>query len=248
MKTIKAKIIMLPTKDKEKAGLCTDTLKYGDVSHISMGLPSQIIEDNTVPGFKTVLEYQHLYFITDDEIKSNEGKLLGDWVWNSKYNKIFQMNGDITEYDFKIVATTDPKLAGNVVYTEYEKNVQGAIQGLPKPSQEFIKKYCEAGGIDEVLIEITPFETCPDGEWVLGGSMEREFINQNKLEYSYREGIKINPDNTVNIHPIKDSWNREEVQNIITKLLHDVHSGDLSFGNKVIDLTKSPKQWFEENL
>jgi hypothetical protein len=59
-------------------------------------------------------EKYQLYVVDDEEkIKENtftvkEG-FNGDWFWNSKYNFIARI-GDITEFDFKIIATTDTNL------------------------------------------------------------------------------------------------------------------------------------------
>lgn len=33
----------------------------------------------------------------------------GDVIWNSMYNKVFKLSGDITAYDFKILFSTNPK-------------------------------------------------------------------------------------------------------------------------------------------
>lgn len=52
----------------------------------------------------------HLYLVSNNKIKSNEGKVMGDWAYNSMYSNIFQMNGDITSFDWKIEATTNRNL------------------------------------------------------------------------------------------------------------------------------------------
>ena len=78
-------------------------------------------------------QYQNLYVISNDTIK------LGDWVYNkNEYPKIEYIDGsalpNISDYK-KIVATTDENL------------------NLPKIPNNFIEKYCEAGGINEISIE-----------------------------------------------------------------------------------------------
>jgi hypothetical protein len=41
-------------------------------------------------------------------------------------------------------------------------------------------------------------------------------------------------------------YSEEEVEIIITKLMNDVHCGDLCYGDNVIDFKLSPRQWFEK--
>ena len=44
----------------------------------------------------------------------------------------------------------------------------------------------------------------------------------------------------------KKMYSEEEVEIIITKLMNDVHCGDLCYGDNVIDFKLSPRQWFEK--
>jgi hypothetical protein len=41
-------------------------------------------------------------------------------------------------------------------------------------------------------------------------------------------------------------YSEEEVEIIITKLMHEVHTGDICYGNNVIDFKISPRKWFEQ--
>jgi hypothetical protein len=140
------KVHMLPDS-KPRSVLCnskTKEYKYSKLGSLSLG--------------HLDFQPQNLYFTSDEKIKSNEGKIMGDWCWNSIYNKIFQMNGDVTAYDFKIVATTDKSLiipckCGNIspcaLYPEQICN----FKKYPQISQQFQEEYCKAGGIDEVYLE-----------------------------------------------------------------------------------------------
>ncbi len=38
-----------------------------------------------------------------ERIESNKGTTKGDWAYNGMYKKLFQMVGDVTEYDFKVL-------------------------------------------------------------------------------------------------------------------------------------------------
>ena len=42
-------------------------------------------------------------------------------------------------------------------------------------------------------------------------------------------------------------YSEEEVENIITKLMHEVHTGDICYSNNVIDFKISPRKWFEQH-
>jgi hypothetical protein len=45
----------------------------------------------------------------------------------------------------------------------------------------------------------------------------------------------------------KRMYSEEEVEKIISKLMNEVHSGDICYGDKIIDFKISPKKWFEQN-
>jgi hypothetical protein len=44
----------------------------------------------------------------------------------------------------------------------------------------------------------------------------------------------------------KRMYSEEEVEKIISKLMNEVHSGDICYGDKIIDFKISPKKWFEQ--
>lgn len=146
-----------------------------------------------------------LYFTTDSEIKE------GDWYIDD-CNLIRQaVTSDKDYWDRrptykKIVTSTDKSL------------------GLPQPSQAFIQKHCELGGIDEVDLE---YEVIDKG-----------FINALKGNHNYDYRLKVDSHNTITIHSIKDSWGREEVIELLSKLNHTLNIGsELTF-----------EEWLKENL
>jgi len=132
MELKKIKIIILPAE------------KYIDgkvLIHMAYDNPKQLWvttvnkeEDNTVwiP--------QHLYFLSDEEIKE------GDWCFHLGFERLEQWYNNI-ELDIslrrKIVATTDITL----------REKQYKAKRLPRPTKSFIKEYCKLGGINEVDIE-----------------------------------------------------------------------------------------------
>jgi hypothetical protein len=72
--------------------------KAGEICRFPYGLNIAAQDDMGYPVIKPIL------ISRTEKITSNKGKEMGDWTYNTLYKKIFQMNGDITEYDFKILA------------------------------------------------------------------------------------------------------------------------------------------------
>ena len=175
-------VVMLPTEKASKIWLKESTLSYND--------------DLSSLGFIP----QHLYFLSDDEIKErdivkipcgigrvkelhyklgndNPSYIVEDLIilslrYGQKENE-FQTNSFRFEDVKKIIASTDESLK------------------LPRPSNEFIKKYCELGGIDEVLVEYKcSYEDC-------------NMFGCHKYEGCHLiQQLKVAPDNTISIYPI----------------------------------------------
>ena len=169
---------------------------------------------------KTVFQAQHLYITSNDEIKE------GDWIMHIN-NNIFLQNlpkGNNLHWWKKIIATTDTSLKRVVGI--------GTFAPLPQPSQQFIEQYIEAYNKGEVITDVLI-----------------EYKNNYDLHYYTPAGgiecckkidnwkLLINPDNTINIKPIKDSWNREEVETLLM----------LAFNSKRSSITRQ-EEWIKENL
>ena len=171
------------------------------------------------------LQNQHLYITTDEEIKEGDWYLLG--------NIPRQSTGNLGKPDakwLKIIATTDPKL-----YTEmdngFEKSTKRVKVFIPQIPQSFIEEYYKAGGIDEVDVEY-----------------HSKTIGISEYEVDTKTGLnvqipKVDSHNTITIHPIKDSWSREEVVDLFRKYQH-------AKANQLINLEDPlvPLEWIKENL
>lgn len=168
---------------------------------------------------------QHLYIISDEKIKE------GDWCLQiHKTNKNVPINvvkyrdfGEGSFYFKKIIATTDTSLLIKNVITDL---IQGT-KYLPQPTQEwvehYIKEYNEGNIITEVNVEY---------EWNGGRAGD------------YKEVLKISKDNTITIYPIKDSWTREEVKQLLIKI-----SCDLAQSDRFTYYTEErANNWIKENL
>lgn len=167
----------------------------------------------------------HLYFLSDEKIKE------GDWYLNNdilfRADDVFDNgnNPNQNKDNKKIIATTDSYL-----------NEQDRFNGkswenlLPRPSNEFLKKYCELGGIDEVMVEYEGIE------WL-----------DRPLEYF----LKVAPDNTITIKPIQpktytqESYNKQEVIQILTGYHNAFNTRKGKFGDL---LRKQLDDWVKQNL
>ncbi len=179
-------VVMLPTEKASHIGFYTDpkdTRLYFNSSKTPL-LKNQ-------PNWKP----QHLYFLSDDEIKD------GDWVfdvfaWKRGKGDVVIQNVNLTQGQLqfckKIIATTDESLVTkhncNCFATTYE-GCSECLELLPRPSNEFLKKFCELGGIDKVLVEYD----CDHSE------LPDEVIEQ---LIKIVDVIKVAPDNTITIYPI----------------------------------------------
>jgi hypothetical protein len=242
----KAQVIMLPT-DKSNIVLITPKVEYqigieSKKSFLQGGkdwIYNSSVTDNSEKA-------QYLYIISDDKIKEgdyiyNELSGIGKYIKNEEFNDgivvIYNNQGFEVAEDIKnvkkIIATTDTSLE---IKTYYKKvgDTLGRNEKVPQPSQQFIEKYIESynkSNVDsnnytiiDVLVEYELYQNS---------------INYHKDIWKDFERLKVNPDNTININikPLKESWNREEVINIINKFNRRI--------NKPI--TDIPK-WIKKNL
>ena len=185
-------VVMLPTKKASKIGKYqdTDNLVYNDGTDIPRG------------------EFQHLYFLSDEEIEE------GDWIYDTitKKIEIAKYNHDVLKRDWKkIIATTNETLRIKEVLDEEDP----IYKFYPRPSNEFIKKYCELGGIDKVLVEYEQFLINPYTEKEV---TTFDTIAAEDLESDYK--LKVAPDGTISIYPFNtENYTKKEVIKILDNFL-----------------------------
>ena len=211
----KAKVVMLPTNQKSRLFKGGGSLNY--LSHT--------VDDGE--GWRSP---QHLYIISDDKIK------LFDWIYNNKENIVEQITSK-TQLIFvleenkenqtfkKIIATTDSSLEIFDKELSNRHSVKVNIL-LPEPSQQFIQKYIEeynkGNYIEDVLVEYEDGKSYSGNEGLI-----------------IKEWLKIDPkDNTITIKKVKDSWSREEVEDLIYSAMKD----------RCYTTIAEWKKWIEENL
>ena len=241
----RAQVIMLPTENTSNIFLAKKGLSKSKLIYHPTAAYKYYEKDRDCN--------QHLYIISDDEIKE------GDWYYNSRLNQIFQSirkSGYSKKTDdYKVIATTDTSLTKDI--RMLCKSCKGSGGGFspkcitckgngiriendlsPQPSQQFIEKYIESYNrgkiITDVLVEYEEVNIGPD----LTKSL-RYYPDNLTLK------LKVNPkDNTITIKKLKDSWNREE----IVELLHKLNNDSYKYLNykdlQNVRLTK----WIEVNL
>lgn len=169
-----SKVVMLPTEKASKILTEDKILKFN---------PTGIEVGGNV-------EYQHLYFLSNDEIKEEDWFIQADGgdskpilrklVTEEEYHKTRYNNHYYPYYTGsksfpskswgckKIIASTDESL------------------GLPRPSNEFIKKYCKLGSIDEVLVEYE--------------------CDHSQMPNKIIDILKVAPDNTITIYSVNNGY------------------------------------------
>ena len=243
-----AKVVMLPTNQKvintkEYQLLLSNSLFWTSKIEIKRYTEGWFFLNNssntnshaiTVPNVEK-FKHQHLYIISDDEIK------LFDCVYNNKENIVEQINSK-TQLIFVLEENKENQTFKKIIATTDKTLSQTSRTEIPQPSQQFIQKFVEeynkGNVITDVLVE---YELVSNEEYFLNT------INPDDDVPYFDENLKINlNDNTITIKKVKDSYSREEV---------------IEFGNKVKEYCKDGwkpdslhrvffewDKWIEENL
>lgn len=232
MSQVKCKVVMLPTEKASPLVLNSDGFLEYDWVLATYGGVTQ----------------QFLYILSDEEITEKfEGFCIDD--------KGFIRHGMSDLYTLslskKIIASTDESL------------------GLPRPSDSFIKKYCEKGGIDEVMVEyeLITENICAHCNGILyqewsrynGRYFHKETsssgcIDKREIAIPIQNNkLKVTPDNTIPIKPLKISYTSEEVEKLMClawdkaiDVNNNIDNYLYSDGKAVNDFTV--KGWIKENL
>ena len=240
----KAQVVILPTNEKPVKGqILRRHIWKGDpkLEEDSLWLYNNTITIDNVKQYTTLngsfrdwykaFIPQHLYIISDDEIKEN------DYCLNLETNTVFKMHKHglpTSNRNKKIIATTDTSLINRRQMTFMDEATEW-IYDLPQPSQQFIEKFIEeynkGNVITNVLVEYEQdyanrnCSTCnlgTDGTCELNLEKKCCSSTNNVTKHgdywiSCLDGeedseiykIKVNPkDTTITIKKLKDSWNR----------------------------------------
>ena len=105
---------------------------------------------------------------------------------------------------------------------------------LPQPSQQFIKKFVEEYNRGNIITDVLVEYELISNEEYFGNT-----VNPDDDVPYFDERLKINhKDSTITIKKVKDSWNREEVENLIYTAMKD----------RCYTTIAEWKKWIEENL
>jgi rRNA maturation endonuclease Nob1 len=198
-KSIRGKVVMLTT---EKASIIVST------NNNTLYLQALSNKDNNN-------NYKHLYITSEEEIKK------GDWGINLNKDTLYRLssNDNIGGWK-KVIASTDKLEIGR----EHDDTVpfpKTRPVYLPTLKSTFVDKYIEQYNkdnvIEDVLIEME--------QLMVKGSYNNKcsscgeiFSYSDKLNFicsSCGLRVKTNANNQVTIRKIKDSWNREEVLELL---------------------------------
>ena len=170
----KTKVVMLPTNEKAN-------LKLGQ---------NGLLVNNTL-DYDTHFTNQHLYFLSDDEIKEGDWFYLDDANIVAQYTTVKPLN-----QAKKIIASTDR------LEIPYQFDKWSII---PRPSKSFIEKYVREhySGVPiiNVLVEYNHL-------------LSTTGLNEEWLKVN-------DSDNTITIRKIKDSWTTQEVFNLLQQFNND---------------------------
>jgi len=264
METKRAQVIMLPTKEKSHIGLYTDIRGKLDIYYknaLTPQIKTFFPQHLYITTDDEIKEGDWVYWNDPEELTSDINQvhsIKGDIVLLS-HPKHSETECFINECN-KIIVTTDKSL--RVPYNNGDMN---DLIILPQPSQAFIEKYCKEGGIDEVLVE---YEWEEGDKFELDNLDTARFINDtelencsgtifNKSELSKADlkyvafdkdahaklKLKVDEHNTITIHPIKNSWSREEVESLLFKYAEDEHAWFSTKGE-----ADQFNNWIKENL
>ena len=208
----RAKVVMLPTNEakgdfsKERIYPCL--LKYSWMFD-KEGKGKLIFTDSNI---RTPTQLQHLYIISDDEIK-DDYYIIDNIPELLKNNGLKFIDGNCK----KVIATTDTSLYTHQKETPY---LPERVFYLPQPSQQFIQKYIEeynkGNVITDVLVEYENIYIDAFNTVIIQHEKDTDsYLKQCKFISS---NLKINPkDNTITIKKLKEVYTKEELCQVLEK-------------------------------
>ena len=234
----RTQVVMLPT---EKATRCIAIQYFKDGTSSMDFWETEVLREHPYEGFTehtaNCIVPQHLYFVSDEKPKSDE--------WFISHDEVFQVSrvtGVIIDTDGmwhesenckKIIATTDPSL--KIVIPRH--NDFDSEFNLPKPSEDFLKVFCEQYNKGNQIKEVDVEYEKTFKRW--SGDMGGNIAIYNDPT------IKTNSKNEISIKKVKDTYTREEVKSILLKLMR----GKIKFPSYNSDeMEQWYNQWIEENL
>jgi hypothetical protein len=203
----RTQVVMLPTNNKADLQLWGKWLFYDKSQELSDREPKAI--------------FQHLYFVSDEKVKDIDNETC---MFKSSNGMITTLAGKdygrvktIGEYH-KIIATTDSSLKEIIPrHNDFDSEYL-----YPKPSEDFLKVFCEQYGKGNQIKEV-----------------DVEYYFTHETGYDKPLCPKTNSKNEISIKKVKDTYTKKEVKSLIYKYIKDNNQG------AIFD---SDDKWIEENL
>lgn len=234
-----AKVIILPTKEPSRligGRLGLDLLSKENIDNNNWNLNKvlYIISPKVVTKGK-----QGKYYLLFDSL----GNIMVD-----NHGVPFDYNkGHVTNNGLREILAAYPPIKQIVVDKE-GNNTTNFSYLSPTIDDSFLEDYCE-NPITDVLVE---YENLVEDKY---GTQHLQSINDSKQYLKtcklISSNIKINPkDNTITIKKLKDSWNRDEVINIIKSALQSDNIHIYRFPDGTIDEVDKDDfdSWIKNNL
>ena len=183
-------------------------------------------------NIRTPTQLQHLYIISDDEIKENNTHFY------NPHSEQLHISGNHTDYIAinkngckKVIATTDTSL---YIHQKETISLPERVFYLPQPSQQFIQKFVEEYNRGNIITDVLVEYELISNEEYFGNT-----VNPDDDVPYFDERLKINhKDNTITIKKVKDSYTKEEVENLIYSAMKD----------RCYTTIAEWKKWIKENL
>jgi hypothetical protein len=195
----------------------------------------------------TTINSQNIYITSDEEIK------VGDYIIELDGNEVFRSKGVMGKNDWckKIILTTDQDL------------IKDGVQSIDDTFLEWFVKNPSCESVEVSYEVLKPFQSIdkgyilrlPDTDVLEKPKQEtlKEFAEEYYIDNIFCDGItEFEHDIAIRCyiagakHTAERMYSEKEVENIITKLMHEVHTGDICYSNNVIDFKISPRKWFEQ--
>ena len=179
------KVVMLPTNKKARVGQISKCMNYiPDMSGGNLFDADDLIYTTSLSNLLTEFKSQELYFLSDDPIEegnyyySESAKQVKVATAKNAKDHYFTLDAGFHSTWKKIIASTNPDL------------------NLPRPSQGFVKKYCEKGEIDKVMVKFDELETIME-----------------------KTQFPVTHKNTITIRPLKEESTEQKIINLYEEIL-----------------------------
>lgn len=245
----RVQIIMVPVEKAENCFLLKETMGKTYLRYYEGFFTKSYLQSISATAY-------HLYFLLNEKVEKNEWCFSPMCPPESRIRQKGSVNASI--YDRKIIATTDTYLGWtNLGTCEEGRLIGNCYLGngllfkplLPKPSNDFVKKYLEEYNKGNI-IKWVDVEFDDKEKFGIRGYKGNRLVFDNTTKNPNFGKIKINSKNEISITKIKDNWTKEEIINTLIKYREDYETFKKSchFGPNEKEINQWSNSWIEKNL